>query len=606
MAKKQTSYSADAVGRTAMATGRVERKLAAILAADVAGYSRLMGADEEGTHERLKALRRELVDPKIAEHHGRIVKTTGDGMLVEFTSVVDAVRCAVEVQEAIAGRNSGIASEERIELRIGINLGDVIVEGDDLYGDGVNIAARIEALADAGGVFVSNTVYDHVRDRLPYVFEDLGEQQVKNIARSVRVYRVGPRASGPHAGETPAVQLAPALPLPDKPSIAVLPFQNISGDPEQEYFVDGMVEEIITALSRIRWLFVIARNSTFTYKGQAIDVEQIGRELGVRYVLEGSVRKTWNRVRISAQLIDAPSRAHLWADRFEGSLEDVFQLQDHVALSVTGIIEPALQAAEIARAATRPTTNLTAYDLYLRAYATHLSAGPQSGGALRLLEQAIERDPHYGPALALAAVCRGRLYMRGRGEDLKADRRKAAAFARRALQVAGDDPRVLADAAYALAFLGEDIGAMMALVDRALALNPSFARGWYISGGLRLLAGQLDIAIEHAEKSLRLSPRERVGWGHFVIGAAQFFSRRFEEAVQQFLLTMQEDPSATTSYRVLAACYAHMGRMEEAREVIARLRLITPNVMPTVSLLRNPDHRELYLSGVRMAAGEAT
>jgi TolB-like protein/class 3 adenylate cyclase len=313
------------------------RRLAAILAADVAGYSRLMGADEEGTLERLKALRRELLDPKIAEHHGRIVKSTGDGLLVEFASVVDAVRCAVAVQQAMPERNTGVAADNRIELRIGINLGDVIVEGGDLYGDGVNIAARIEALADAGGVFVSNTVHDQVRDRLPFVFEDLGEQQVKNIARPVRVYRVGPRPSRPPAGETPAVHPgappALALPLPDKPSIAVLPFANMSGDPEQEYFADGMVEEIITALSRIRWLFVIARNSSFTYKGQTIDVKQVGRELGVRYVLEGSVRKGGNRVRITGQLIDALSGTHLWADRFDGSLEDVFELQDKIAVS---------------------------------------------------------------------------------------------------------------------------------------------------------------------------------------------------------------------------------------------------------------------------------
>src|SRR6516162_7681025 len=288
------------------------RRLAAILAADVAGYSRLMGVDEEGTLERLKALRREVVDPKIAEHYGRIVKTTGDGVLVEFASVVDAVRCAVAVQQAMLERNTEVVADNRIELRIGINLGDVIVEGDDLYGDGVNIAARIEALAEPGGVFVSNTVHDHVRDRLPLAFEDLGEQQVKNIARPVRVYRV--RDVGGAANSPSAFQ--PALPLPDKPSIAVLPFQNISGDPEQEYFADGMVEEIITALSRIRWLFVIARSSSFAFKDQAIDVKRVGRELGVRYVLEGSVRKAGGRVRITAQLIDAGTGAHLWADRF--------------------------------------------------------------------------------------------------------------------------------------------------------------------------------------------------------------------------------------------------------------------------------------------------
>ncbi len=340
------------------------RRLTAILAADVAGYSRLMGADEEGTRERLKALRRELLDPKITEHRGRTVKTTGDGLLVEFASVVDAVRCAVAVQQAMPERNAGFAADNRIELRIGINLGDVIVEGDDLYGDGVNIAARIEALADAGGVFVSNTVHDHVRDRLPFVFEDLGEQQVKNIARPVRIYRVRPTLTHP-AATAPGSPLSrnagegaerhrreagegssPALALPDKPSIAVLPFANMSGDPEQEYFVDGMVEEIITALSRIRWLFVIARNSSFTYKGQSPDVRQVGRELGVRYVLEGSVRKGGNRLRITGQLIDAATGAHIWADRFDGSLEDVFELQDKVASSVAGVIEPALQAAE--------------------------------------------------------------------------------------------------------------------------------------------------------------------------------------------------------------------------------------------------------------------
>jgi adenylate cyclase len=434
------------------------RRLAAIVAADVAGYSRLMGADEEGTLERLKALRRELVDPRIAEHHGRIVKTTGDGMLVEFASVVDAVRCAVAVQQAMPERDTGFGTENRIELRIGINLGDVIVEGDDLYGDGVNIAARIEALADAGGVFVSNTVHDHVRDRLPFVFEDLGEQQVKNIARPVRVYRVCDAAT-----KSPSAPAPPVLPLPDKPSIAVLPFANISGDPEQEYFVDGMVEEIITALSRIRWLFVIARNSSFTYKGQAVDVKQVGRELGVRYVLEGSVRKAGNRVRITGQLIDAATGAHLWADRFDGSLEDVFDLQEKVALSVAGVIEPALQAAEMRRSAARPPTDLTAYDLYLRAYAMFLSSRVRVPEALRLLEQAIARDPRYGPALAWAGLCCYALLVDDRSEDRKADRLKGADFARRALEAAGDDPGVLANAA------GEDIGSMIALVDRALA-----------------------------------------------------------------------------------------------------------------------------------------
>jgi TolB-like protein/class 3 adenylate cyclase len=396
------------------------RRLTAILAADMAGYSRLMGADEEGTHERLKAHLGELVDPKIKEHRGRIVKNTGDGLLAEFASVVDAVRCAVEVQRGMAERNAAVFPNERIEFRIAINLGDVIAEGEDIFGDGVNVAARLEALAEPGGICVSRVVRDQVRDRLDFAFEDLGEQQVKNIARPVRVYRVREAI----AAKVPSAAPPPALPLPDKPSIAVLPFANMSGDPEQEYFADGMVEEIITALSRIRWLFVIARNSSFTYKGQAVDVKQVGRELGVRYVLEGSVRKAGGRVRITAQLIDSTSGVHLWADRFDGSLEDVFELQDKVASSVAGVIEPTLQAAETRRSAQRPTNDLTAYDLYLRAYAMFFSS--QIPEALRLLERAIERDPSYGPALALAAFCYMRACQDGGSEDPEAESRKGA------------------------------------------------------------------------------------------------------------------------------------------------------------------------------------
>jgi TolB-like protein/class 3 adenylate cyclase len=574
------------------------RRLAAILAADVAGYSRLMGTDEEGTLERLKALRHELLDPKIAEHHGRIVKTTGDGLLVEFASIVDAVRCAVEVQQAMAERNTRVAADNRIELRIGINLGDVIVEGDDLYGDGVNIAARVETLADAGGVFVSNTVHDQVRDRLPFLFEDLGEHQVKNIARPVRVYRVRDNAA-----KAPAPPVLPAL--PDKPSIAVLPFANMSGDPEQEYFADGMVEEIITALSRIRWLFVIARNSSFTYKGHAVDVKQVGRELGVRYVLGGSVRKAGGRVRITAQLIDAQTGAHLSADRFDGSLEDVFDLQDQVASSVAGIIEPALQAAETARSANRPTSDLTAYDLYLRAYSMALSSAARFPEALRLMEQAIARDPRYGPALAWAAFCYMRASQDGRSGDRDADSRKGIDLARRALEVAGDDPGTLANAALALAWFGEDIGATIALIDRARGLNPSFARGWHVSGILNWWAGQPDLAIEHVEVSLRLSPRARSGWPFIIIGGAHLVSRRFDEALRKLLLANQDDPGYPDAYRLLAACYAHMERLDEAREIVKRLRAITPVLVPNVSFLRNPEHRELFLSGLRLAAGEA-
>jgi TolB-like protein/class 3 adenylate cyclase len=581
------------------------RRLAAILAADVAGYSRLIGADEDGTLDRLKAIRAELIDPKINEHRGRIVKTTGDGLLVEFGSVVDALRCASEWQTGMTDRNAALPDATRIEFRIGINVGDVVVENDDIFGDGVNVAARLEGLADPGGISVSARVQEDAAGRLDLAFDDLGDQALKNIARPVRVYRVR-LAATESKPKTTLTESAPVLALPDKPSIAVLPFQNMSGDPEQEYFTDGMVEEIITALSRIRWLFVIARNSTFTYKGQAVDVKQVGRELGVRYVLEGAVRRAGNRVRITGQLIDAATGTHLWADRFDGSLEDVFDLQDRVASSVVGVIEPALQAAEMRRSADRPTNDLTAYDLYLRAFATYFSSARQIPEALRFVEQAIERDRHFGPALAWAALCCHRLVYDNRSADPKTDRLKGVDFARRALEVGGDDPGVLANAPFALAYFGEDIDAMMALLDRALALNPSFARGWHLSGVLKLWAGQPDFAIERLATALRLSPRARVGWSHADLGAAYFVSRRFDEAVRELRLVIQEDPSLPLAHRFLAACYAHMGRLDDAREIVARLRAITSVVIPDVSYLRNPEHRELFLSGLRMAMGETT
>jgi adenylate cyclase len=576
-----------------MAEARVERRLAAILAADVAGYSRLMGVDDEGTLAALKSHRKELIDPKVCEHRGRIVKTTGDGALIEFASAVDAVRCAMEIQSAMAERNAAIPEDRRVNFRIGINVGDVIIDEGDIYGDGVNIAARVESLATPGAICLSENAYKQITGKLALDVTDMGEHHLKNIAQPVRVY--GMLLAGAPEG--------PALVLPGKPSIAVLPFQNMSGDPEQEYFADGMVEEIITALSRIRWLFVIARNSSFTYKGRTIDVKQVGRELGVRYVLEGSVRKGGGLVRVTAQLIEAETSAHLWADRFDGALEDVFDLQDKVAVSVAGILEPALQAAEARRSAARP-TDLTAYDLYLRAHAMFFSS--QIPRALRLLDEAIERDPSYGPALALTAVCCMRACQDGWSKDPEADSRKGAALARRALQVTDDDPGVLANSALALAYFGEDISAMMVLVDRALALNPSFARGWNISGVLRLWAGEPVLAIEHIEASLRLSPRGRIGWGSMEIGIAYFISRLFDQAVPKFLLAIQEDPNHLIAYRFLAGCYVQMGRLDEAREVIQRLRVITPVVVPSICELRKPEHRELYLSALQLAAAEAT
>jgi TolB-like protein/class 3 adenylate cyclase len=581
------------------------RRLAAILAADVAGYSRLIGADEEGTLNRLRSIRADVIDPKITEHRGRIVKTTGDGLLVEFFSVVDALRCATEIQNAMAEGSAEVAAAERIEFRIGINVGDIVVEDGDIFGDGVNVAARLEGLAEPGGICVSARVQEDAAGKLDLSFDDIGEQNLKNIARPVRVYRVR-LATAEDATKITPTESGPALTLPDKPSIAVLPFANMSGDPEQEYFADGMVEEIITALSRIRWLFVISRNSTFTYKGQAVDVKQVGRELGVRYVLEGSVRKAGGRVRITAQLIDAFTGTHLWAERFDGSLEDIFELQDKVALSVAGVIEPTVQAAEIRHSANRPTNDLTAYDLYLRAL-QHWSAYEEERvvQALDLLGRAIERDPHYGSALALAAHCHYLLEVNGWIDDLEANRRKGIDLARQAIRFAPEDPEALATGAFALGYFGEDIDGAIRLIDRSLALNPSFARGWVWSAVLRNFAGQPSLAIEHYNRSLRLSPRDRLAVFGLPLGTAHFFNKQFDNAAAILLASLEEAPGFAVTYRFLASCYAHMGRLDEAREIVTRLRSITPDVVPRIVPYRNPEHRELFLSGLRLAAGEA-
>jgi adenylate cyclase len=406
---------------------------------------------------------------------------------------------------------------------------------------------------------------------------------------------------------TTAVLPKPLLALPDKPSIAVLPFQNMSGDQEQEYFADGMVEDIITALSRIKWHFVIARNSSFTYKGQAVDVKQVGRELGVRYVLEGSVRKAAGRVRITAQLIEAETSAHLWAERFDGSLEDVFELQDKVAASVAGIIGPALRAEEIRRAIDRPTNDLTAYDLYLRALPNALSAEKNKIlEAIGLLEQAVGRDPHYAAALSMAALCHQFLCVNGWSEDEQTSHDKSIELARRALRFGGEDAEVLATTGFVLGYFREDIDAAISLIERSLELNPSYARGWIRSGWLRLWAGQPDLAIDHFQTAMRLNPRELTPHNFLALGVAHFFARHFEQAKAMLLRSLQEEPNWVPTHRFLAACCAQMGRFDEAHEMVRRLRSITPVVLPDATHWRNPEHRELYLSGLRLAAGEAT
>jgi TolB-like protein len=542
------------------------RRLAAILAADVAGYSRLMGADEEGTLAALKAIRRELSDPKIKEHRGRIVKTTGDGLLIEFASVVDAVGCAVELQRAMAKRNTGVPEDERIEFRIGINLGDVIVDEDDIYGDGVNVAARLEALAEPGGICVSRVVHDQVRDKLDLAFEDLGEQQVKNIARPVHVWRL-------RLGAKPAASASAPLALPDKPSIAVLPFQNLSGDPEQEYFADGMVEEIITALSRIRWLFVIARNSSFTYKGRAVDVKQVGRELGVRYVLEGSVRKAGNRVRITGQLIDTSTGAHIWADRFEGALDDIFELQDDVANGVAGAIEPKLRQSEIERASRKPTESLDAYDLYLRALALRDKPTAESvPEAIALLRRALAIDPNYLPAKAAIGWFRVHEASHGRNPVSEANATEAVALAKEVLEAGKDDPDALWMAAWTLIFLAGERDIAAAAIDRALMLNPNAALAWAARGWVFCSRGRPDAAIDACERAMRLSPLDplrRV----FALGmsSAHSVAGRYEEALDWIEQILHAEPGYMTSLLFKAAVCVYLDRIEDARAAVRQL-----------------------------------
>jgi adenylate cyclase len=575
---------------------RVERKLAAILAADVAGYSRLMGADEAGTLAQLKAHRHELIDPKIAEHRGRAVKTAGDGILIEFPSVVEAVGCAVEVQHGMMDRNADVSEDKRITFRVGVNLGDIILDADDIYGDGVNIAARLEAMAEPGMVCVSASAWEQARDKVPFGADDLGEHQLKNIERPVRVFRIASGASATAARK--------ALPLPAKPSIAVLPFENMSGDPDQEYFADGIVEEITTALSRFRSLFVIARNSSFSYKGRAVDVKQVGRELGARYVLEGSVRKAANRVRITGQLIDALTGVYLWADRFEGAIDDIFDLQDQVTASVVGAIAPKLEQAEVERARAKPTENLNAYDLYLRALPSYYAnTRAESDEALRLLRQAISLDPNYALAKAFAAAC---ITMReNQGIRLsKSETDEGIRLAREALDGGRDDPSVLWAAGWAVSYLAHDNEAALAALDRALVLNVNSAQALRMSGWVSLFSGDPRKATEYFNRAMRLSPLDPFICSVFAgLGIAQMMVGNYDEAVKFGSQAMREQPRMAVAHRIVAASLALLGRTEEARSAMRALLAIAPNY--TMSHMRLPyqdaEFVERYLRGLREA-----
>jgi adenylate cyclase len=554
---------------------RVERRLAAVLAADVAGYSRLMGRDEERTLAELKTFRKTLLDPTIAAHRGRIVKTTGDGLLVEFASAVDAARCALEVQRGMAGQNTEVSPELRIEFRIGIHVDDIIIDDGDIFGDGVNIAARLEGIAEPGGICISDDAHRQVRGKVETVFDDMGSQTLKNIAEPMRVWRVR-LGDGANPVMGSILPLKQYLALPDKPSIAVLAFQNMSGDPEQDYFADGMVDDIITGLSRIKWLFVIARNSTFTYKGRAADVKQVGRELGVRYVLEGSVRKAADRVRITGQLIDAATGTHVWAERYDRKFDDIFALQDEIALSVVSAIEPSLRRAEVERVKRKRPDSLDAYDLVLRAQPDVYSGMPEGATkALMLVESALALDPTYALAHGFAAMCHHNLFLRA---GLHEENRAASIRHAQAAIVHGqDDALALTFAGFSIGMDGHDHAAAFAAFEAALAVSPSSALTYILGSVILGWAAEAERAIEWGERAMRLSPFDPWAFAAFHSLALGHFHRgRYEEAANAAHKAVQSNPAHSISYMLLAAPLAKLGRLEEAKAAAAGILELQP------------------------------
>jgi adenylate cyclase len=548
------------------------------LVSDVVGYSRLTGADEDRILARLRTLRSDLIDPTIAVHHGRVVKRTGDGSILEFRSVVDAVNCAIEVQRAMVERNAEVAPDKRIEFRIGIHVGDVVEEADgDLMGDGVNIAARLEGICDPGGIVLSAAAHEHARDRFKGAFVDLGEKVLKNIARPIRAYGLTLRRSDDKSD--PGFQKPPSLSLPDKPSIAVLPFQNMSGDPEQDYFADGMVEDIVTGLSRIKWLFVIARNSSFVYKGKAVDVRQVGRELGVRYVLEGGVRKAGNRLRVTAQLVEATTGAHLWADKFDGELRDVFELQDQITEKVVGIVEPSVQKSEIERSRRKHPDSLDAHDLYLQAlpYVTPISPA-NAPIATKLLLETLKLDPNYAAAHAYLAWAYQIHFAHG-GEFDEADKIAGLRHARAAIANHVDDATALAVGAMVIGLLGKDAHAALDAIERALSSNPSSAVAYYFGAELNAWGGHPLTGTTYAHRALRLSPFDPLTYiGHMAFAIAALDEGRYDESATWWAKCSQANPDFGGFVMGQACTLALAGRMEEARSATARALALEPGL----------------------------
>lgn len=585
-----------------MSQERPQRRLAAIIAADVVGYSKMMGRDEIGTLTRLKALRAEFLHPKIAEYGGRIVKTTGDGTLIEFPSAVDAVLHAVDVQRGMAERNAGRPADQQVQIRLGINVGDIIIDQDDIYGDGVNVAARLEGLAEPGGICVSARVYDYVRGRLDVAFDDLGRQAVKNIAEAVHVYRI--RLSEGAAAR--AVEAPGSLPLPNKPSIAVLPFVNMSGDSEQEYFADGISEDLITALSRIRWFFVIARNSCFAYKGRSPDIREVARALGVAYVLEGSVRKAGNRVRITAQLIDGLSGNHVWAQRYDRDLEDIFAVQDEITATLVGAIEPELGRAERERAQANRPDDLRAWDLYQRGlWHTYKRTREDLAEAQRLFRQAIEIDPGMARAYAAAEEAFFFQFVGGYVDTSAGTKADALRFAEKAVELDGQD-----------AFNRYALGRVLTLVRRhdsavfelrkAVELDPSFAQAHYALGMALATGGHPEDSLPHIDLAMRLSPQDPY-FGQFLVRKAEacLFLGRLEEAIESAERSLREPNIQWSRWAILAAAQAHSGRMEDAKRSIEGLRTLRPDIDLTFTRdywpIADVDALKFLVDGLRKA-----
>jgi adenylate cyclase len=563
-----------------LAGERVERRLAAVMAGDVAGYSRLMGRDEEHTLAQLKAFRKTLVDPRIATHRGRIVKTTGDGMLVEFASAVDAARCGVEIQREMAQQNAEVPSELRIEFRIGIHVGDIIIDDNDIFGDGVNIAARLEGIAEPGGVCISDDAHRQIRGKIDVVFDDIGEQTLKNIAEPMRAWHMR------LAGETaPAIRSNPspihvqALALPDKPSIVVLPFDNMSAEPGQDYLADGIVEAITAALSCIRSFFVIARSSAFTYKGRTTNARDIGKELGVAYLLEGSVQKAGNRLRIIVQLIETAGGAHVWSSRFDGAMDDFFDLEDRITEQVAGALQPSIRIAEIERSRRKRPQDLGSYDFTMRAM-PHVWAfeKAESARAIELLEKALAIDPAYPLALSLAGWCHAQRAVYNWAEEIAASQAMARSLAERAAEISGDDPIILAVLGAVHTFV-RNHGTARVLLERAVALDPNAAWAWSRLGWLENYTDQPQKAIGSFERALRLSPIDPMNFNNYVgLGSSHEVAQEYDKAALFYRRALEERPNATWIYRHLASSLSGGGRIEEAKQALAEMMRYYPDL----------------------------